>query len=257
MHVFGITGPIGHGKSTLANAMMKLEQPSIHIETSMIISAVANEWFATFPKELLIDPIDYHILNRWMADLARVLSQQIRNVEPSALAISHEQVITESKYYYKLFMHLNLMRQGVIPIGEAITEANKDKHRTILQWLGGFLVERVDPGVWYEEIENRLKSAAKEGVKLAVVGGLRYPYDAEVIRRNGGIIIKLVRADLPERELADITEEHRAEIKADTVIVSDAKPSALDELVKAMFQDFIMGDLLPKYNSNDFQPLAD
>lgn len=257
MHIFGITGPIGHGKSTLANAMMSLENPSIHIESSMIISAVANEWFATFPKELLIDPIDYHILNRWMGDLARVLSQQIRQVEPNKLAITHDQVIGESKYYYKLFMHLNLMRQGVIPIGEAITEANKDKHRTILQWLGGFLVERVDPGIWYDEIENRLKSADKEGVRLAVVGGLRYPYDAEVIKRNNGIIIKLVRADLPERELADITEERRKDIPIDTTIVSDAKPSGLEELAKALFSDYINHDLLPQYNSNDFQPLAD
>lgn len=257
MHIFGITGPIGHGKSTLANAMMRLETPSMHIESSMIISAVANEWFATFPKELLLDPIDYRILNRWMADLSRVLSQQVRHVEPNQLAITHEQVLSESKYYYKLFMHLNLIRQGVIPLGEAITESNKDKHRTILQWLGGFLVERVDPGIWYEEIENRLKAAKNEGVRLAVVGGIRYPLDAEIIRRNDGIIIKLVRADLPERELADITEEHRKDIKVDTTVISDAKPSGLEELAKAMFSDYINGDLLPQYNSNDFQPIAD
>ena len=257
MHIFGITGPIGHGKSTLANAIMTLEQPAIHLETSMIISSVANEWLATFPEELLVDPIDYSLLNQWTSDLARVLSQQIRPVSPSQVAITHDQVIKESKYYYKLFMHLNLIRQGVIPLGEAINENNKDKHRTILQWLGGFLVERVNPGIWYEEIEKRLKAAEAEGVKLAIVGGIRYPHDAEIIRRNNGVIVKLVRKDLPERELADITEEHRNEITIDTTIISDAKPSALNELVKALWHDYLLGDLLSEYNSNDFQPLAD
>lgn len=257
MHIFGITGPIGHGKSTLANALMTLEQPAIHLETSMIISGVANEWWATFPKELLIDPIDYRLLNRWMGDLARVLSQQIRHVEPRQLEITHEQVISQSKYYYKLFMHLNLIRQGVIPLDEAIDENNKDKHRTILQWLGGYLVEKVHPGIWYEEIERRLKEAADSGVKLGIVGGIRYPHDAEIIKRNGGVILKLIRKDLPERELADITEEHRGEIVPDSTVISDAKPSALNELVKALWHDYLLGDLLPEYNSNDFQPLAD
>lgn len=257
MHIFGITGPIGHGKSTLANALMACEQPAIHIETSMIISAVANEWWATFPKELLIDPIDYDLLNHWMADLAKVVSQQIRPVQASQLKITHDQVIKESKYYYKLFMHLNLIRQGMIPLNESINKDNKDKHRTILQWLGGFLIARVDPDIWYEEIEKRLKTAAEQGVKLGVVGGVRYPADAAIIRRNSGIILKLVRKDLPERELADITEEHRNEIKVDTTVISDAKPAALGELAKTLWHDYLLGDLLPVYNSNDFQPLVD
>lgn len=255
MHIFGITGPIGHGKTTLANALMQLERPAVHMESSMIIGAVANEWMATFRKELLIDPIDYQILNDWFDDLARVVSQQIKPIKPELLHITHEQVLAEPKYVYKLFMHLNLMRQGVIAIGETITEENKDRHRTILQWLGGYLVHRVDRGIWYEQIEKHLQKAKADGVKLYVVGGIRYPYDAEVVRRNGGIIVKLVRADLPERELADVTEEHRAEIKPDTVVISDAAPAALDELIKSLYSDLLVGDLLPEYNSNDYQPL--
>lgn len=255
MHIFGITGPIGHGKTTLANALMNLEHPAVHMESSMIISSVANEWMATFRKELLIDPIDYNLLNEWLDDLAKVVSHQIRPVEGKALHITHDQVLAEPKYVYKLFMHLNLIRQGVIALGETITEENKDRHRTILQWLGGYLVYRVDKGIWYEEIERRLKQAEKDGVKMYVIGGLRYPYDAEVVKRNGGIIVKLVRADLPERELADVTEEHRAEIPVDTTIISDAEPAALEELVKSLYNDLLLGDLLPQYNSNDYQPL--
>ena len=67
----------------------------------------------------------------------------------------------------------------------------------------------------------------------------------------------MVRADLPERELADITEEHRREITVDTTVISDARPEALPELVKALYQDLLVGDLLKEYNSNDFLGLAE
>ncbi|HEX9679087.1 MAG TPA: hypothetical protein VGA08_00505 [Candidatus Saccharimonadales bacterium] len=257
MRLFGITGPIGHGKTTLANALIALETPSLHIEPSDIIAEVANEWFATFPKDLLVDPLDYGLLNRWLDDLARVVSHQIKPTTGNQLHITHDQVLGESKYYYKLFMHFNLIRQGVIPLGKAIVIDNKDKHRTILQWIGGFLVHRVDSGIWFDHIERLITQARQNGTKLVVVGGVRYPYDASVIRQNRGILIKLVRADLPERELADITEEHRREITVDTTVISDARPEALPELVKALYQDLLVGDLLKEYNSNDFLGLAE
>lgn len=256
MNLFGITGPIGHGKTTLAEALLKLENPSRHIETSTLVSSVANEWFATFPKELLIDPMDYSILDKWIDDLAKVVSHQLIHVMPHQLSFTRRDVLEQPKYYYKFFMHLNLVRQGVIGIGDPITVNTKERHRTILQWLGGYLVYKIGPGIWYDEIERQLHQAETEGVRLLVVGGVRYPYDANVIRRNGGKIIQLIRADLPERELADITEEHRHEIIPDTTIISDASPQALIELVKAFYQDLLLGDLLPQYNSNDFAPLS-
>jgi len=256
MRLFGITGPIGHGKTTLANVLMALESRAVHIEPSDIISEVANEWFATFPKELLVYPIDYQLLNQWTTDLATVVSHQIKYVDPNQLRITHDQVLGESKYYFKLFMYINLIRQGVIPFAEPIVLANKDKHRNILQWIGGFLVHRADRGIWFDHIERLLKKAEADGAKLGIVGGVRYPYDAKVIRRNQGIIIQLLRADLPERELADITEEHRREIKVDTTIISNFRQEALNELVKAFYNDALVGDLLPTYNSDDYQALV-
>jgi hypothetical protein len=256
MYIFGITGPIGHGKTTFAKALMQLSQPSELIETSAIIADVANEWFATFPAGLLIDPLDYQVMDRWIDDLARVVSHQIRPVRPTQLYFNHDQVLAESQYYYKLFMHLNLIRQGVIAIDDPISAATKERHRTILQWLGGYLVHRVDQGIWFDEIERRLKAAQAQGVRMCVVGGVRYPYDAEVIRRNGGLIIYLNRAGLPERELADITEEHRREIKPDTIVISEDGPDSLKELAKIMYNDLLLHDLLGEYHSGDYAIVA-
>lgn len=257
MYIFGITGPIGHGKSTLAYSLAKLGSPYIHMESSIVISEVANEWLATFPRELLIDPIDYALLNSWFDNLATVVSHQITKINTNQLHITHEQVLAEPKYIYKLFMYFNLVRQGVIPLGEPITEKNKDRHRPILQWIGGYLVHRIGPGIWYDEIGRRIQKAKNDGIKIYIVGGIRYPYDAAVIRSQGGIIIKLFRADLPERELADITEEHRNEILVDTTIISDSNIKALDETVKAFYQDLLLRDILSTYHSNDFLPLVD
>ncbi len=95
-------------------------------------------------------------------------------------------------------------------------------------------------------------SAEKEGCTLYIVGGLRFPYDAEVIRRNGGQIAMLTRKDLPVRESEDITESQRDQIKIDCVIESDASKEALQELSGAIYEDILGGNLLKRYNSEDY-----
>ncbi len=233
-----------------------MSKSSLHTEPSDIIAAAANEWLATFPKELLIDPIDYQILNRWLEDLAGVLSRQIRKVSPQKLYFTHEDVVSTPSNYLKLFTYFNLMRQGVIAIGEPITANNKDRHRNILQWLGGYLVTRAGKGFWFDKIEEIILDAKERGIQLHVVGGLRFPYDAAVIRRNGGKIIKLIRLDLPERELDDPTESQRHLIKYDVLFVSDSIQGTLSEAVRAFYHDLLLGDVMEQYRSSDFAPLA-
>lgn len=257
MYVLGVTGPIGHGKSTLANALMDLEHPSVHMETSILISRVANEWLPNIPRTLLLNKTDFDALNLWTDNLSEIVSRQLRKVNPSALRITQANIDKEPRYTEKLFAYLDYIRQGVVGFGETITEENKDRHRAILQWLGGFLVYRVDKGIWFEEIESLIQKAEADGVRLYVVGGVRYKYDAQVLRRNGGIIIKLVRADLPEREVNDITEQERNQIRADTTFISDASPRALNEVSHAFFHDLLLNDLSSEYNSKDYQAMVD
>ncbi len=254
MLILGITGPIGHGKSTLAKAFMSIDKSAVRLESSTVIAEVANEWLKNFPRELLVDDHDYDVLEAWTTELAIIASKQLRvKIHPEQLLITKKTFEKEPETVARLMRYIDLIRQGVVEINTKIDDGNKDKNRAILQWLGGFLIVRVSEGIWYDEIERRIHKAETEGKSLCLVGGIRYPYDAAVIRRNGGKVAELIRQDLPARDSFDITEAQRHEIKVDTVIKSTSSREALAEMAGAIYNDLLTNDLLPEYNSLDFQ----
>lgn len=254
MLILGLTGPIGHGKSTLAKAFMAIDKSAVRIESSTLIAEIANAWLKNFPKELLVDDHDYDILEAWTTELSIIASEKLHvRIRPEQLLITEKTFEKEPETVSRLLRYIDLIRQGVVEINSTINDGNKDRNRAILQWLGGFLIVRVGKGVWYDEIERRILEAETQGKSLCIVGGIRYPYDAEVIRRNGGKVAELVRQDLPERNTSDITEAQRDQIKLDTVINSTASKEALGEMAQAIYDDLLNDDLLPEYNSDDFQ----
>lgn len=52
-------------------------------------------------------------------------------------------------------------------------------------------MRKVDSGIWFSEIVRMTPDAATTGCKLCIVGGLRSPNDAAMMRQAGGIIIGL------------------------------------------------------------------
>lgn len=254
MHILGITGPIGHGKSTLAKAFMAIDKSAVRIESSTVIAEVANEWLKNFPRELLVDDHDYDILEAWTTELSIISSDKLKvKIHPEQLLITPATFENEPETVARLMRYINLIKQGVIEMNTEINDGNKDKNRAILQWLGGFMIVRVGEGIWYDEVERRIHEAETQSKSLCIVGGIRYPYDAEVIWRNGGKVAELIRKDLPPRDSSDITEQQRYKIKVDTIINSTASKEALGEMAHAIYEDLLNGDLLSEYNSEDFQ----
>jgi hypothetical protein len=133
---------------------------------------------------------------------------------------------------------------------QAITAENKDHYRPILQWLGGYAVKKVSPTVWYDEIVRRIQAAQHGGAELSVVGGVRFPADAEVLRTTGATIVDILRPDVPAADihkqsahyigstnLTDPTERYRSRITYDTRILNNGTVEDLQALAPTFLND--------------------
>lgn len=246
MILLGMTGPIGHGKTTLANALAKLEPNTVHLESSMVIIDVANALQATLKKPF--DPYDVDALNQWLKALPGILEDVLR-VETTFERIALDPVaVTEHPIeYQKLILHAENVRRDFRLARQKITQDNKEAYRPLLQWLGGYLVSHVSSGIWYNEIVKRAKQAEQAGCNLCVVGGLRYPTDAAILRAEGAFIIKVYRPGHLQNDMLDPTERERENIGVDSTIMSNGSIEDVNSFAPRFLQDLRNGKLQPLY----------
>ncbi len=220
MIIIGMTGPIGHGKSTFAKALMQIEPSSQRIESSMVIGEVANNLHASSKTPPDRDDID--AINVWLRPLPSILLETVHaHCTYEQIKIDAEDAKAHPIDYEKLFLHLeNLARKPELS-RQNINHDNKEEYRPILQWLGGYLVDKVDPDIWYKEIINRARNLNTRGVGLCIIGGLRYPSDAERVKEAGGKIIKVYRPGHLQYDMQDPTERERDNVTSDATVVSN------------------------------------
>lgn len=230
MHVIGITGPIGHGKTTFAEALTEVEPRSRHFESSGVIAEVADAWHASLEQ-----PID---VEKWIQHLPGVL----RNI--LAIDCTYEQIEPDhnalrdgSIEYAKLITHVTNLKHNFELSRTPITTQNKETYRPILQWLGGYLVQRIDKAIWYNEIVRRIQLCDSEQIKLCTVGGLRYPIEADVLREVGGVIVKLYRPSLEHRDMLDPTERERDDITVDATVINEGSAEDLRAIAIRLLED--------------------
>jgi hypothetical protein len=251
MVLLGLSGAIGHGKSALAAALSAHEPRTLHLETSGIIIEVADALHAaltTVPDELNADSI-----NPWLETLPGIIKRLLgRDVPFKSLALKDRTIADHPENYQKLFVHIENLRHGRVNPSEPIRPATKELNRPLLQWLGGYLVQRVDQGVWWDEIIRRSVSAQEDGIKLVVAGAVRYPADADIVRRAGGYVVSVFRPGMPEHDLGDPTESQRRQIIADATVFNDGGLHLLDPLAAAIYEDALSGDLKKTYSAADF-----
>ncbi len=246
MTIIGITGAIGHGKSTLAEAFGQAEPRAQHLESFQIIAEVVDKWHTR--TSFVPNPHDLDQLNNWLFLLPEILEEVVHEpVDRLALHVDLAQVSAQPALYEKLFQHLDNLKKNPALLQNHITETNKADYRPILQWLGGYLVLEVDPGIWYKEILRRTEFAKIEGVELCTIGGLRYPTDAELIRAADGIIAAIHRPMMGEQDSGDLTERQRSQIHPDVTVLNNADVPALNALAKRMYNDIKLGKLQTHY----------
>ncbi|MDZ7744975.1 MAG: hypothetical protein U5K77_04465 [Candidatus Saccharibacteria bacterium] len=250
MIVIGMTGPIGHGKSTFASAIKELEPTTIHLESSLIIAEIANAMHATLTD--IPDPYDVNSLNQWLRSLPAILLD-VMNVkcDMSQIRLDPADIEQHPAEYQKLILHVeNLQREPHLAKQE-ITKDNKEAYRPMLQWLGGYLVEKVKPTIWYDEVVRRVQKARESGCKLVIVGGLRYPSDATALRKIGGIIIKVYRPGHLQNDMLDPTERERDNIRVDSTVMSNGSIEDVPRCAKLIIKDIKADNLQTLYQTVD------
>lgn len=251
MILLGMTGPIGHGKTTFAAALTAVEPTTVHLESSLVIAEVANAWQATL--ETPFDPYDINALNDWLRKLPALIENML-NIPCSydQLRLNPDLVEQHPVEYQKLILHAENLRRNFTLAHQQINVENKESYRPLLQWLGGYLVTNVDKGIWYNELVRRAKDAETAGAKLCIVGGLRYPSDAAILRAAGGIVVKVYRPGHLQNDMLDPTERERENILVDTTIMGNGTIQDVNNCAKVFLADLKKQELQVLYQTNQY-----
>lgn len=248
MIILGMTGPIGHGKTTFADTLAALEPSTVHFESSLIIAEVANAFQAALTD--VPDPYNVERLNNWLRALPKILLD-IVHVNCTFDQIKLEQKAMEEHpiEYQKLILHVENLQRKPELMNQKIDKENKESYRPLLQWLGGYLVQKIDSGLWYNELVRRIRQAAAAGCKLCIVGGLRYPTDAAILRGAGAIIVQVYRPGHLQSDMLDPTERERQNIQVDCTIMSNGTVADVKEFTKKFYADLQANKLQKTYHT--------
>ena len=151
--------------------------------------------------------------------------------------------------FQKLILHVENLQRKPELMNQQITKENKESYRPLLQWIGGYLVQRIDSGIWYNEIVRRIRQAAAAGCQLCIVGGLRYPTDAAILRGAGAMIIKVYRPGHLQSDLLDPTERERQNIQVDCTIMSNGSIADVKQFAKQFYENLKANQLQSTYHT--------
>lgn len=250
MQIIGITGAIGHGKTSLAKSFLRQIHGSKHTESSYLISRVANElnkhYVTTQPTVT-----DIAAVNAWLANLPAILQEVAHYTAPiPPIRIEQQHWLQKDPDYQKLGEYLELVAQNHSLIAQEIQEENKETYRPILQWLGGYVTKHINPTLWYDELLRIAKEVEAQGCTLFIIGGVRFPSDAQVIRNAGGKVIAIERPDVKHLDTADPSEAYRSMVPVDVTIFNDGALGALDHVVINLWKDLQQDNLQSRYQAS-------
>jgi hypothetical protein len=249
MLIIGMTGPIGHGKTTFARGLEKIVPETVHLESSLVIAEVVNALHAATTKIPERDNIDS--INEWLKPLPSILLTVVKaHCSFAQIQLQEFEIERHPIEFEKLFLHIENMTRNPELVKAEIGKENKENYRPILQWIGGYMVKKVDSGIWYREIVRRVHNAEVAGNKICVIGGLRFPSDATIIKQAGGIVVKVYRPGHLQYDLLDPTERERNNIPTDCVIVSNGTVEDMERCAAKVLGDIQSHNLQHTYQTN-------
>ncbi|HET9173694.1 MAG TPA: hypothetical protein VFN56_00255 [Candidatus Saccharimonadales bacterium] len=250
MIIVGLTGGIGHGKTTLAKFLSSHATRYVHMESSDLIMEVANAFRQQ--HEYLPDSNNIADINRWLSPLPSIIEEIVHcKTNLTNISVSMHDLQSSPDSYEKLIEYLQLMLKRPALRTVKISQSNKQLFRCLLQWLGGYLVKKVDQGIWYNEIIRRTQVYAREGVDLITIGGVRFPGDAKRVQRAGGYVIAVNRPAVKEVDIHEVTERERELIKPDVVVINDGSLERLQKVSDRLYLDLKTHHIQPCYKASD------
>lgn len=236
MQLIGITGAIGHGKTSLADSFASFVPKYLPLESGRLIAELIDLWQDCTSN--IPSATDLRAINLWLNELAPHVTEVLAvDCTAEQLQIDKQQIDKKPLEFAKLISYLSAAKNNPALVKSRITAKNKQTYRPLLQWLGGFLVERLGDDVWYKELVRRARSA--KDIELCTISGLRYPADAKVIRRAGGIIVGVIRPSLAQADLQDPTESQRHNISCDATIVNDGSLEDLKVAAQKLYANIL------------------
>ncbi len=248
MLIVGITGPIGHGKSAFADALAELVPSTVHFEAGLVVSEVAQALQDALHD--IPDPYNVEALNSWLHTLPAILLNTVHvRCAFKDIELHQKEMERHPIEYQKLILHVENLKRNPKMLDMKITPENKENFRPLLQWLGGYLVQKLDAGIWYNEILRRVNDVGAAGGELCIIGGLRYPTDAAILRSAGATIINIYRPGHLQSDTLDPTERERDNIQADCTIMSNGTLEDLKECAKQVLADLRVNELNKTYRT--------
>lgn len=213
--VVGFGGAAESGKTTAANMLVDIAQPTrhFHIEFSDPIMEIG--------KSLT----DGSVADE--SDLVDKFYTELQSLQPDMPLQRIDGLRLPDAYASNLFNR----KFG------ALSAETKQQHRPILEWIGRSAIQSVSPQIWGDIVYTNVLQEQEAGSDLITIGGVRTVADNQVVQNLHGYTVRVLRGD---DAVARLDTEHELNSwNADFTVRNDRSLDGLRNSVRDIWSKIV------------------